>query len=100
MNYTSLVNELKNKVAITWDDLETETKLLSIVEDAKISLDFILGITFDYTIAGMEHNLFLNYCMYDYNNCLYEFEKNYLRQIILIKSKHEVERRLNDKAKI
>ena len=97
MNNALLAQELKNKLTITWDDLDIETKILSIIDDAKAVLDFKLGIDFDYSLPGIEHSLFLNYCMYAYNNCLNEFDNNYLSELLLIRNKHAVRRILNEK---
>lgn len=97
MNSASLAKELKNKLMITWNDQDVETRILSIIEDAKIALDFKLGIDYDYSISGMEHSLFLNYCMYSYNNCLNEFDKNYLSELLLIRNKHAVRKSLYEK---
>ncbi len=93
MDNQKLLYELKNKLAITWDDIDLEKNLKSIIEDAKFSLDFKLGADIDYSIPGMEHKLFLNYCMYDYNNCLNEFDKNYLNEIYQLRAKWTIRRK-------
>ena len=49
-----LINKLKEKLNITWEDGSTENKLLNIVEDAKITLDHKLGAEIDYSKPGME----------------------------------------------
>lgn len=91
MNKEKLLQELKNKLMITWNDLDLENRLKSIIEDSEHALNFKLGATIDYSLPGMEHSLFLNYCMYSYNNCLYEFDKNYMNDIYQIRMKYEVE---------
>lgn len=90
MNKEQLLKELKWKIGITWEDEDLENRLNSIIEGAKASLDFKLGADIDYSVPGMEHTLFLNYCMYDYNNCLYEFDKNYRSDIYQIRMKYEI----------
>ncbi|MGL5765656.1 MAG: hypothetical protein ACRCX8_08450 [Sarcina sp.] len=95
-----LVEELKMKLDITWDDIDIENKLTRIVESAKEALDFKLGINYDYSIPGMEKTLFLNYCMYEYNNCINDFDKNYLSELMLIRNKHQVMRFRNEKNKV
>ena len=85
-----LLQELKDKLNITWNEEETNRKLESIIEDAKLILNYKLGATIDYSEAGLEHNLFLNYCMYVYNNCSNEFDINYLNEIYQIRQKYEV----------
>ena len=93
MNKEELLKELKIKVNVTWDDEDTELRLNSIIENAKATLDYKLGAEIDYYIPGIEKSLFLNYCMYDYNNCLNEFDKNYLGEIYQIRIKYEVQQR-------
>lgn len=86
----SLLQELKDKLNITWDEEETNRKLNSILIDAEIILNYKLGATIDYYEEGPEHNLFLNYCMYAWNNCTNEFDDNYLNEIYQIRQKYEV----------
>lgn len=90
MNKEELLKGLREKIGITWEDENLENRLNSIIECAKASLDFKLGANIDYSIPGMERTLFLNYCMYDYNNCLYEFDKNYRSDIYQIRMKYEI----------
>ena len=85
-----LFQEIKDKLNITWDEEETDRKLKGMIEDAKYILDYKLGSKIDYTIPGMEHNLFLNYCMYAYNNCTNEFDDNYFNEIMQLRQKYEV----------
>lgn len=94
MDRAKLLQELKrDKLFITWEDEELDIRLYSLIDDAKHALDFKLGAYIDYSLPGMEHRLFLNYCMYDYNNCLADFDKNYLCDIYQIRMKYEVEQR-------
>lgn len=85
-----LLQELKDNLNITWDEEETNRKLERIIKDAKAILNFKLGATIDYSTEGQEHNLFLNYCMYAYNNCTNEFDVNYFNEIMQIRQKYEV----------
>lgn len=93
MNKEALLKELKIKVNVTWEDEDTELRLNSIIENAKATLDYKLGAEIDYSIPGIEKSLFLNYCMYAYNNCLNEFDKNYLSEIYQIRIKYEIQQR-------
>lgn len=86
----NLLQEVKDHINITWDEEETDRKLKGMIEDAKCILDYKLGAKIDYTIPGMEHNLFLNYCMYAYNNCTNEFDSNYFNEIMQLRQKYEV----------
>ena len=73
----SLLQDLKDKLNITWDEEDTERKLNMIIEDAKLTLNYKLGYSIDYSKEDIEHSLFLDYCMYAYNNCINEFDDNY-----------------------
>ena len=85
-----LLQELKDKLNITWDEEETNRKLKRIIRDATITMNYKLGAKIDYSEDGQEHNLFLNYCMYAWNNCTNEFDDNYLNEIYQIRQKYEV----------
>ena len=52
MDKITLVEQLKERLNITWEDASTENKLSNIVEDAKITLDHKLGAEIDYSKAG------------------------------------------------
>lgn len=85
-----LLQDLKDKLNITWDEEETNRKLKKIIRDATITMNYKLGAKIDYSEDGPEHNLFLNYCMYAWNNCTNEFDNNYLNEIYQIRQKYEV----------
>ena len=85
----NLLQEVKDKLNITWDEEETNRKLEGIINDAIATLDWKLGAKIDY-LEGQEHNLFLNYCMYAYNNCTNEFDDNYFNEIMQLRQKYEV----------
>ncbi|SFJ33316.1 Phage gp6-like head-tail connector protein [Terrisporobacter glycolicus] len=84
-----LLQELKEHLNITWDEEETNRKLERIINDAILTLNWKLGAKIDYS-EGQEHNLFLNYCMYAYNNCTNEFDSNYFNEIMQLRQKYEV----------
>lgn len=86
----NLLIALKDKLNITWLEEETERKLERILESAKSALDRKLGADIDYTKPSQEQELFLNYCMYSWNNCLNEFDNNYLNEIMQIRQYYEV----------
>ncbi|MFR2207677.1 MAG: hypothetical protein ACLS59_09075 [Clostridia bacterium] len=91
----NLLQDLKLKLNITWVEEETENRLNAILEDAKSALDFKLGAELDYS-SGMERSLLLNYCMYEWNNCINEFDDNYFNNIMQLRQKYEVEKIKNE----
>lgn len=86
----NLLQRLKEKLNITWTEEETENRLQTILKDAVSTLDYKLGADVDYS-EGMERNLLLNYCMYEWNNCINEFDDNYFNNIMQLRQKYEVE---------
>lgn len=98
-NRDSLVKQVKNICNITWDDKSINEKIDSIIEDAEITLNHKLGAIIDYSQKGIEHRLFLNYCLYAWNDCLDEFDIKYKNEIYQIRAIHEVKNYVKKKNK-
>lgn len=88
-----LLEQVKRKLNITWNDEDTNARLEDIINSAIPDLKHKLGITdpkFDFSEAGTENTLFLAYCMYEYNHCLNEFDENYSRMIAQVQAQNAV----------
>lgn len=87
-----LLEAVKDKCYITTDDLKTLQRLTRIVEDSTIKIARLIGVAddFDFSAAGEERELLLNYCWYAWNDCENEFKDNYLDDILAIRQKYEV----------
>lgn len=89
----TLYEQVKGKLNITWDDYDTATRVKKIINSAIPDLIHSLGITdkdFDFSVDGDENTLFLNYCLYEWNHALNEFEDNYSKMIARVRARHEV----------
>lgn len=86
-----LMDSVKRQLNITWDDEDTNAKILDIMQDAESSMNYRIGQDVDYSIPGMERRLYLNYVMYLWNDCVEEFDKAYRNDIYLVRRKYEVE---------
>lgn len=91
-----LINQVASRCYVTSDDQLIKDRLSLVVKNAIFSVSSLLGMEddekFDYSKPSMENELFLNYCMYRWNNRTQkEFESNYIGDIIAIRSKREVE---------
>ena len=89
----ALVNQVKRKLNITWNDEDTEARVADIMAAAIPTLIHKLGIAdpdFDFSKAGTENTLFLAYCLYEYNHCVNEFDSNYSNEIAQVRAKHLV----------
>lgn len=88
-----LIEQVKRKLNITWNDEDTNARISDIISSAIPDLAHILGIAdpnFDFSNAGIENTLFLSYCLYEYNHCLNEFADNYANLIAQARAKHAV----------
>lgn len=90
-----LCDLVKRKCKITWEDDDTEERVREIVENADESMRHMLGMKGASEDAflkpGKAKTLFENYCMYDWNNVLEDFEPNYRREILAERHRNEVE---------
>lgn len=92
MNET-LLQQVRGKLNITWNDTDTDNRVLDIIAQAKTVMLHKIGITdaaFDFSKSGIENVLFLAYCLYLYNHCENEFDNNYLSDILQARAIHEV----------
>lgn len=88
-----LFEQVKRKCNITWNDEDTNARLTDIMAAAIPTLIHKLGIAdpdFDFSAAGTENTLFVNYCFYDYEHCVNEFDDNFKREIAQVRAKHRV----------
>lgn len=53
--------ECKRHLNITWDDDDTDEKVMDEILDAEATMNHKLGAEIDYTQYGQEHRLFLAY---------------------------------------
>lgn len=93
MNNQALFEQVKRKLNITWEDEVTTARIEEIIASAIPDLSDKLGIAsadFDFSVAGAENTLFLNYCLYEWNHALAEFDLNYERMIAQVRTKNDV----------
>lgn len=74
-----LLNELKNRLRITWDDEDAE--LSRIIERGKSYFVGLTGKAFAFSINDSETELLLERCRYVYNNAIDEFEVNFAHEL-------------------
>lgn len=93
MNNQALFEQVKRKLNITWEDEVTTARIEEIIASAIPDLIDKLGIAsadFDFSVAGAENTLFLNYCLYEWNHAIAEFDLNYERMIAQVRAKNDV----------
>lgn len=80
----ALVDKVRRKLRVTYQDDEVDGRIAEIMEQANLDLRSMLGITddsFDFDSAGAERALYLAYCFYEWNDALDDFEVNYSDKI-------------------
>lgn len=89
-NVRSYLDPVKRHLNITWNDTDTEAKLIDQMCDAEVALNHKLGATINYFVPGPERRLYLDYMLYSWNDCLNEFDAAYRAEILQIRHKYEV----------
>ena len=84
------MDAVKRHLNITWSDTDTDAKLTDLMADAEYALNHMLGAEVDYFTPGMERRLYLDYCLYAWNDCVNEFDSAYRAEIYRIRHKYEV----------
>lgn len=84
----------KRKCKITWNDEDTDNRVQEIVENADESMRHMLAMKDAsedaFLKAGKARTLFENYCLYDWNNALDQFEGNYRKELLAERHRNEV----------
>lgn len=86
----NFLTECKRHLNITWNDDDTDEKVMDEILDAEATMNHKLGAEIDYTQYGQEHRLFLAYLLYLHNDCPNEFDQAYGREILQVRHKYEV----------
>lgn len=90
----TMLEKVKRKCYITDTSELTTNRLKDVIESALPKVKRMLGIDsdFDFEEEGNEEEyaLFLNYCWYDWNDSVHEFNDSYLGDINSLHHKHEV----------
>lgn len=93
-NKDKLFEVARRACKVTWDDEDTDMRIMEITENAAASLQHILGMPEesegDFLEPGIQKVLYENYCLYCWNDLADEFEKNYLREILKARHIYEV----------
>lgn len=91
MDNVILLGQVKRKLNITWEDPDTNKQIEEIIDLAIPTLKHKLGIpeslNFDFSVASTENLLFKNYCLYEWNHCVNEFDDNYANEIAQVRAK-------------
>jgi hypothetical protein len=72
---SSLLDELKSLLRITWNDEDTDLK--GIIKRAEAYLSELTGASFDFQKEQRPKELLFERCRYIYNNAADEFEDNF-----------------------
>lgn len=76
-----LLADIKNYIDITYEDEDTDKKLLGIMRRGQARLDDIAGTQYDYSEEGARRGLLFDYCRYAMCNQTEMFEVNYQSEL-------------------
>ena len=81
---------VKRHLNITWQDPETDNKIIDMMFDAEAALNHKLGAVIDYFVPGQERILYMADMLYAWNESLNDFDSAYRAEILQIRHKYEV----------
>ena len=93
MGAVELLEQVKRKLNITWDDDGTYARLHDIIDSGKAVMSHKLGVAadFDFSKPGQDNALFLAWCLYEWNHATGEFDDAYSNDMMQARSRHLVE---------
>lgn len=87
----TLLDELKNYIDITWEDVHTNAKLSGILARAQTKICAYAGSDVEFAPESEERQLLLDMCRYVWNNASEDFETNYLSDLVMLRAKYKTE---------
>lgn len=87
---SALLLDVRNRLDITWDDPDTNRKVLSWIEDGVAYLNSKLGTAGDYESPGFPRTLLFEYVRYARDAALDVFENNYQSLILGMQNDRKV----------
>ncbi len=85
-----LLEPLKSRLDITWDDPQTDTKLKLMLEDGAVYLAERIGKETDFSAPGDARALLFEYVRYARDQALDVFENNYRHMLIAAQDKRRI----------
>lgn len=98
MEEEKLFEQVKRKLDVTWDDMDTDRKIKDIILSAVSIISHQIGAEegYDFTVPGIENTLVLSLCLYLWNNAEMKlFYENYETLILQARAIHETEEYMN-----
>ena len=78
---TSLLEELKDDLLITWEDEDTNRRLQNHITKSAAYLEELTGTSLDFSANTRARELLLERCRYQHNSATDEFEVNFDREL-------------------
>lgn len=88
-----MLEEVKQYLAITWDEEVTDFNVQNSIEEGKSYLEEIVGSSINFEIDKSARGLLKDYCRYVRNYSLEYFETNFRSNLIRLQFKYVNEKR-------
>lgn len=76
-----LLQELKDRLLVTWDDEATDRQLNRMIVRGQAYLNELCDTSFTFSAGSPERELLMERCRYDWNNALSDFEDNFSKEL-------------------
>lgn len=86
----ALLEDVKNYLNITWDDLATDERIRGLIASATADLDDYAGEELDYMSDGLPRTLMMDHVRYARDEALDVFENNYRTQLVRLRNRRLV----------
>lgn len=87
---TDILEELKQELYITWNDDNTDTRLINIQKRAEYKINEYAGVEVNIAEDLEARSLLVNLCRYMWNNVEDQFEANYRADVLMLRAKYRV----------
>lgn len=93
---TDILDEVKADLFITWNDENTDQRVINLIKRAEYKINDYAGTQVDTSEDLDARSLLINLVCYMYNKVEDQFELNYKSDIIMMRARYKVAARKNE----
>lgn len=87
---TDILDEVKADLYISWEDENTDQRVINLIKRAEYRINDYAGCQVDYTEDLDARDLLINLVRYMYNSVTEQFEQNFMSEIIMLRARYRV----------
>lgn len=87
---TDILDEVKADLFITWEDQNTDQRVINLIKRAEYKINDYAGTQVDISKDLDARDLLINLVRYMYNNVTEQFETNFKSDILMLRARYKV----------